>query len=224
MWISKPGETRKQEFIDTALKLFMERGYHKTSINAVIEAVGVTKGAFYYYFKSKEAILEAATDQYAQALAQAVIGIYEDGTLSAVAKIKAGFTRAQQLRESNRERVLALFHFMERDENVLFKRKFFEKTIARIQPAYSRVIEQGVREQSFNTLFPAEAAETIIRLGSRCRTRMMRLFLEKERNPHYRREIREIALYLQDAVERLLGAEKGTFEFEGELLENFLRR
>jgi AcrR family transcriptional regulator len=48
MRIAKPGKIRKQELIDTALKLFTERGYHKTSINAVIEAVGVTKGAFYY--------------------------------------------------------------------------------------------------------------------------------------------------------------------------------
>jgi len=56
MRISKDGDIRKQELLDAALQLFYEKGYEKTSVNDIIEKVGVSKGAFYYYFKSKEEV------------------------------------------------------------------------------------------------------------------------------------------------------------------------
>jgi AcrR family transcriptional regulator len=52
------GDTR-QEILDTALELFAEQGYDKTSLREIAEEVGVTKAALYYHFPSKEEILVA---------------------------------------------------------------------------------------------------------------------------------------------------------------------
>lgn len=46
----------KQQILDTALRLFAERGYHKTKISDIVKAVGVAQGTFYWHFKSKESI------------------------------------------------------------------------------------------------------------------------------------------------------------------------
>jgi AcrR family transcriptional regulator len=51
-------DTREQ-ILDAARQLFMEHGYDKASLREVAERVGVTKAALYYYFPSKEALLEA---------------------------------------------------------------------------------------------------------------------------------------------------------------------
>lgn len=48
---------RKVRFIETAMKLFAEKGYHATSIQDIVEAWGISKGAFYHHFSSKEDLM-----------------------------------------------------------------------------------------------------------------------------------------------------------------------
>ncbi len=59
----KNPEDRKLEIILTAEKLFSERAFKKTSIDAITQEMGVAKGTFYYYFKSKDAVLEAIVNR-----------------------------------------------------------------------------------------------------------------------------------------------------------------
>lgn len=70
MRITKEPKERKQEILDTAMKLFYEKGYEKTSITDIAEAIGVAQGLCYRYFPSKEALFDSAIDQYAEALAK----------------------------------------------------------------------------------------------------------------------------------------------------------
>ena len=58
MRITKEPEARKQEILDTALKLFGENGYEKTSITDIAKAIGVAQGLCYRYFPSKEALFD----------------------------------------------------------------------------------------------------------------------------------------------------------------------
>ncbi|ANB60013.1 TetR/AcrR family transcriptional regulator [Anoxybacteroides amylolyticum] len=48
---------RKETFLQTAMKLFAEKGYHTTSIQDIVEAWGISKGAFYHHFSSKEELM-----------------------------------------------------------------------------------------------------------------------------------------------------------------------
>ena len=69
MRITKEPEERKQEIIETAMRLFHEKGYEKTSIADIAKAIGVAQGLCYRYFPSKEALFDCTIDQYAQVLA-----------------------------------------------------------------------------------------------------------------------------------------------------------
>ena len=51
------GEERRRQIIEVATRLFAHNGYHPTSVADVVDAVGVGKGVFYWYFSSKEALL-----------------------------------------------------------------------------------------------------------------------------------------------------------------------
>lgn len=70
MRITKEPEVRKQEILDTALKLFGENGYEKTSITDIAKAIGVAQGLCYRYFPSKEALFDSAIEQYADVLVE----------------------------------------------------------------------------------------------------------------------------------------------------------
>ena len=54
-------ETRRQ-IVETALKLFREKGFDETTIRDIAARAGLSLGAAYYYFKSKEAIVGAYYD------------------------------------------------------------------------------------------------------------------------------------------------------------------
>jgi len=65
MRITKEPEERKQEILDTAMRLFYEKGYEKTSIADIAKEIGVAQGLCYRYFPSKEALFDCAIEQYA---------------------------------------------------------------------------------------------------------------------------------------------------------------
>ena len=54
----KKGERRKQELLQIAYRLFISRGYENTSVDEIIEEAGIAKGTYYYYFETKEQMLE----------------------------------------------------------------------------------------------------------------------------------------------------------------------
>lgn len=61
--VSKPPEIRKQELVDIALALFMERGYEKVSVRDILKEVNGAPGMFYHYFESKQEIYNEAMKQ-----------------------------------------------------------------------------------------------------------------------------------------------------------------
>lgn len=56
-----PGDSR-QRVLDAALRLFGERGYGGTPLQAIADELGVTKASVYYYFPAKADLLEAVAD------------------------------------------------------------------------------------------------------------------------------------------------------------------
>jgi acetyl esterase len=51
---------RRSEIVEAAVTLFRERGYHRTSLSDIAEAIGTERASLYYYFSSKEEILNEA--------------------------------------------------------------------------------------------------------------------------------------------------------------------
>lgn len=64
------GAATRQDIIRVARNLFSQHGYHRTGIADIQEATGLTKGAFYHHFRTKEelalAVLDAARADYAE--------------------------------------------------------------------------------------------------------------------------------------------------------------
>ena len=58
MRIVKEYEERRNEILETAEKLFVTKGYTKTTVNDILKEIGIAKGTFYHYFKSKEEVMD----------------------------------------------------------------------------------------------------------------------------------------------------------------------
>ena len=78
--ITKEPAERIQEIIDTAMRLFYEKGYERTSITDIAREMGVAQGLCYRYFASKESIFDTALEQYADMqVAQLSRGMLDSG-------------------------------------------------------------------------------------------------------------------------------------------------
>jgi AcrR family transcriptional regulator len=101
----RPGseETRRQ-ILETALELFRERGLEDTTIRDIAAGAGLSLGAAYYYFKSKEAIVGAYYD-YVQHEHQA--------------RAREAFGRSEDLRDRLRAALHTKIDIMQNDRRLL---------------------------------------------------------------------------------------------------------
>lgn len=61
---NKHPEETMEKILDVSMRLFSEKGYEHTTIQDIVDALGMSKGAIYHHFKSKEDILDRLNDRY----------------------------------------------------------------------------------------------------------------------------------------------------------------
>ena len=91
--IVKKHNERKQEIINTALKIFIHKGYEKTSVNDILNEIGIAKGTFYHYFKAKEEVLDAVIADTTGTIVNKIEKIIADYSLNPEDKLLKAFQR-----------------------------------------------------------------------------------------------------------------------------------
>ncbi len=157
--IVKAPDERRSELIAAAQQLFYTKGYERTSVSDIVKAVGVAQGTFYYYFDSKQAILEALVAELTAQRRAHFQAIVADETLNAIQK----WTRAVQVigdwEIERKAELLALARVILKDENVLLRHKLLTQRVQMAAPILTEIIVQGIVEGVFETAFVEEAAE-----------------------------------------------------------------
>ena len=83
---------RREAFLDAAQGLIQAKGYEQMSIQDVLDELDASRGAFYHYFDSKAALLEAVIDRMAVAAMATVAPIVDDPKLPATEKLTRLFS------------------------------------------------------------------------------------------------------------------------------------
>jgi len=156
--IIKKYDERKREFLNTAQELFFTKGYEQTSVEAIIKKMRLSKGTFYYYFKSKEDLLDQLTCKMGEKILEEVKKIADREDLDAVAKLNKAYAVTGNIKLENIELLKVLIEVLYNDRNLFFRYKIFLKFTELITPEFTKIIRQGVNEKLFNTPYPEEAA------------------------------------------------------------------
>ncbi len=206
MRIVKDPEERRNEILDAAERLFQSKGYGKATINDILNEVGVAKGTFYYYFKSKEDVLDAIVTRYVEKGVRAAREIAADVRLSVHEKLLYIMLAQRHGTEDNRQ-ILEELHDV---NNAQMHQKSLLETVLRLTPVLQEVIEQGIREKAFATPYPRESIELLL-------VAAVTLFDEGI----FKWSPDELETKIQGfmyAMETLLGAKEGSFAYIGSLL------
>ena len=209
MHITKDYDERKSEFLNTAMGLFMTHGYESTSVNMIIEAVGVSKGAFYHYFKTKEDLLDELAAVTAARALEEVKPIVEDPSLSALEKLNEMFARTNSFKAKNREFFRTLAQVFYGDSNIMLRNRMTQRSIDMVAPLMEGIITQGNREGSMKVKYPRETAVFILKIGSHMPEEFARKIPETETRPGAVDEILRSLQVYTESVERILAVNPG---------------
>ncbi|WP_424628636.1 TetR/AcrR family transcriptional regulator [Bradyrhizobium sp. SYSU BS000235] len=163
--IIKHPEQRRGEILDCAQALFLQHGYDNASLNDVIAAAGLSKGAFYHYFASKEALLESLAERFAQhALTQ--IERMDTSDLDALSRLNAFLARGRQNKMENAEIAWGLFEALFKPENFILFHRVTAATSALVAPVLADLIRRGVEDGTFKTFDPEGVADMMMQLST----------------------------------------------------------
>ncbi|MBN1492779.1 MAG: TetR/AcrR family transcriptional regulator [Candidatus Omnitrophica bacterium] len=222
--ILKNYEDRKNELLATAQRLFYHHGYDQTSVNNIIEAVGVSKGTFYYYFKSKEDLLDCIIDTMSRNILREMGSVINEAGLDALTKFRKVIDVTRRWRIANKELFMTVTKVMYRDENVFLRHKMDMRDLQLITPELSKIIKQGVHEGVFHISNPDDAAELIMRLSNEIKEVISKLAIAIRQHPENAALVERKLETFGVALERILGAPKHSLGIpDKELLNCFLK-
>lgn len=201
--------------LDTAQGLILSKGYSRMSIQDIIDQRGISKGAFYHYFDSKHAVLDAMIERLMQQGVEVLLPILEDPSISAVKKLEHYFSTASNWKVSQKATILSLLAIWYDDENIIVREKQISTGRNVLTPLLGKIIEQGSREGVFITPFKEKTSEIIfgmmMGMGDAF-ARSLLLFLSKERVISAEAcfvEMKAITAAYTDAIARVLGIKSG---------------
>ena len=201
MRIIKDPDVRRSEILDAAEMLFITKGYNKTTIIDILDKLSIAKGTFYYYFKSKEEVMDAVIMRIVDADVAAAKEIAERTDLSALDKFHQMLMAQRPKNRGSKDQMIEQFH---QPDNAQMHQKSLVQSIVHLTPVFTEVIEQGIRENVFKTAYPQETMEFLFASSAF-------IFDECLFDWQPGEAIQRAAAFVS-IMENILGAEKGSFE------------
>lgn len=164
--VLKAPAIRRGELIDCAQGLFLSQGYEGTTINDLIVATGLSKGAFYHHFRSKEDLLEAIARRFAEQSLTFVASVEADRSRDALASLNFMLGMGREWKLEHVGELHAMFTTLLKPENAMLYQRIVEAVFAVLTPALAGIIERGQREGAFDAGDPRVAAETLLWLSN----------------------------------------------------------
>ena len=194
-------KNRKDEFLSVAYNLFITKGYDNTSVDEIIEKVNIAKGTFYYYFTSKEEMLDEVINKMINEeiieakkvvlmpipIEQKVVGI------------------VTSLRPKSNE--LNIVETLNNDNNIKMHMKYNKRIIDEATIILKDVVLEGIDKGVFNCTNIEERIKLLLKMSND--TFDDNNFTNKD-----------VEVYI-DMVEKLLGANPGTMSFISTLIGGY---
>ncbi len=198
----KDPEVRKSELLDAAQKLFIEKGYAKTTVADILKVHGLSKGVFYYYFNSKEEVMDAIIQRIVDAETANVKKIAANPKMTVPQKLCAILMGQGLAEETEKEKkdMINQFHMV---ENAEMHQKSLVQSIKCLSPVMAEMLNEKTGSTTFSTDYPQETVALFLAAGQ---------FIFDEGLFHWSEEERaRYAVAFVEMMEKTLGVPQGYF-------------
>ena len=226
---AKDFQQRRAEILDGAQRLIYTKGYEQMTIQDLLDMLEISKGAFYHYFDSKQALLEAMIERTQDDAKKVLFPILDEPNLPTLQKLERFFNATANWKTARKEYLMAILRGWYRDENALLRQKQMTAAVQWVAPVLSEIIQQGVREGVMNVPYPQQAGMVTISLMTSMAEAIAMMLLKLEGDPDEARR-RQGLQAMEDTVraytsslERTLGTPPGSLTlFEPKILKEWM--
>ena len=159
MRIVKEYEERRKEILETAERLFITKGYTKTTVNDILKEIGIAKGTFYHYFKSKEAVMDEIIMRIIKEDVDKAKVIVSNPNIPVLEKLFRVLIEQSPKSGDVKDKMIEQFH---QPNNAEMHQKSLVQSIIHLSPVLTEVLEQGIEEGIFSTSYPQETSELLL--------------------------------------------------------------
>lgn len=202
---------KRDAFIDVAQRLIQTKGYEQMSIEGVLGELDASKGAFYHYFESKEALLAAVVDRIVDAGIAAIAPVAADPDLGALAKLSGLFTSLAQWKGERSDLMIELVRVWVSDANAVVRDQLRSGTQARLMPLLATIVHQGKAEGVFTITSPDHTAGVLVAMLLGTNETATRLFLARQAGAITFEDVECTFAAYSEAFERVLGLPSGSW-------------
>lgn len=147
----------REKIVKAAFALFGEKGYDATTTQDIIEKTGLSRGAMYHHFKSKEEILHSISEMLNKETERYLQDLVDDNSLTAQQKISK---LIYSNREDNNQRQIAHNNWIEK---IPFAMVESIRNLNNVMAPYvAKILRQGVANKEFECDYPDELAEFMV--------------------------------------------------------------
>jgi AcrR family transcriptional regulator len=162
--VQQRSEETRSRLLQAATQLFSQQGYDASSVADICAAAGVSKGAFYHHFESKQALFLALLDEWLARLDAAFTAVRQDTSYVPQAVVGMAGMAGSLLTSSGVQLSILLEFWMQayRDPRV------WNATAApyqRYQQYFAAMIEEGIRQGSLRPVDPNLGARVLVSLS-----------------------------------------------------------
>jgi AcrR family transcriptional regulator len=198
--IVKKAEVRRQEIVAVARSLFQVKEYERTTMQDVMDQLGIAKGTIYHYFKSKEELLEAVVENIGEEDTARKEELIKETSGNALQKIRT-LISAGSLADENVE----ILEHLHRSGNLGMHIRQLAVILMKQAPLYGDLIRQGCDEGIFQTEYPLECAEFLLSA--------VQFLTDMGIHPWAQEDLIRRAKAFPPMIEALLNAPQGSFQF-----------
>lgn len=197
--MKKTGPDKRELIYDTLEELMLTVPFKDISVESIAQKAGIGKGSIYYYFESKDEILDCVIERsYRRAVREYLNNIGTEQ--SALGRIKELFKSVIKKDFGNsRRNLIVMLHL---HDDLLLHNKLKAIAVQELSPILTVLLEQGIEEGSIKMEYPKESAEIIVTV--------LTVFLDDTANTNS--ALKKLKIFA-NVLENCLETPKGSFDF-----------
>ena len=199
MRVVKEAEERRNEILDTAERLFVEKGFDGTSTNDILNDIGIARGTLYYHFKSKEDILDAMIERLTGRLIANASEIVKKKDIPVMQRLTMTMMSLNVSGGIGQE----IMNQIHKPQNALMHQKMQTTLLSAVNPLITGLIEEGIAQGICSTDYPADVVEMVLLYSNTSFDELAELNSDERR--------KKITAFIYN-LERLLGMERGSLD------------
>lgn len=195
-------QDKRKQIYDALEELMSNVPFKEISVDLIAQKANIGKGSIYYYFESKDEILESLIERsYRRAIREYLDNIQHEQT--ALGRIKQLFKSViKKDFDDSRKNLIITLHL---NDDVVLHNKLKAFAVQELSPILTVLLEQGVQDGSIEMDYPKESAEIIVSV--------LTVFLDNTSSPQDISSIKKKLKIFANVLETCLKTQKGSFDF-----------